>query len=300
MISKRMDCREARDRLVALLSGELSSIQKKGLFRHLSACSACSEEKETLEKVWRDIGTLPETEIPGDLRDATISRIEKMLQIEAHERLWPRRVWENWVPKPLAALFGGVTMAFLSLWVLQRVTAFEQLGYGVIFLCAALWTGIMGGTFLFATGSLPAIGFRWQWASRIALTALGLAMLGTLLCPKMSLIQWWESLPPGQFLLGFGQGISHGAFGVIYSFLPFFVAVYVLGRRVKGELLRQAFSAGILFLILLLPAIYLQTLPLSSAVFLTWAAGSTVGVILGSLSGVGIYRFGSWSLSAGV
>jgi len=300
MISKRMDCKKARDCLVALLSGELSSIQKKGLFRHLSTCSACSEEKETLEKVWRDIGTLYETEIPGDLRDATISRIEKMLQIEAHERFWPRRVWENWVPRPVAAIFGGVTMAFLSLWVLQRVTAFEQLGYGVIFLCAALWTGIMGGTFLYATGSLPAIGFRWQWASRIALTALGLAMLGTLLCPKMSLIQWWESLPPGQFLLGFGQGISHGAFGVIYSFLPFFVAVYILGRRVKGELLRQALSAGTFFLVLLLPVIFLQASPLSVSVFLSWAGGSVLGIFMGALSGARVYRlrYGSSVASA--
>ena len=120
-------------------------------------------------------------------------------------------------------------------------------------------------------------------------------MLGTLLCPKMSLIEWWESLPPGQFLLGFGQGISHGAFGVIYSFLPIFVAVYVLGRRVKGELLRQALSAGTVFLALLLPVIFLQASPLSVSVFISWAGGSVLGVFMGALSGVRVNRLRYWS-----
>ncbi|MBI4490440.1 MAG: zf-HC2 domain-containing protein, partial [Deltaproteobacteria bacterium] len=221
-----MDCKEAKDRLISLLTGELSKREKKRLLNHLAACGACSEEEKQLETVWQVIGALPEMEVPGDLRDATLTRIEEMLQAEEPDRLWVKIGWQHWAPKPLAAVFGGVAMVFFSLWVLRGVTVFAQLSDELIFLCAALWTGILAGAFLLATDSVPAISSRWRWASRVGLLSLGFTMAGTLLCPKMNLIHWWETLPPGQFLLSFGPAVSHGAFGIIYSFLPFSIALY--------------------------------------------------------------------------
>lgn len=289
---KIMDCKQVKEHLVAYLSGDLSTRERRSLLAHLATCRACSDEKEGLEKVWRAMGNLPEAEVPKDLREATISHIEEVLEAE-EARLWGKLDWENWVPRPLAAVVAGVAMAFFSLWVLRGVTVLERLSYEIILHFSALLTGIFAGTFLLATGSLPGIGPRWQWASRIGLLSLGLTMLGTLFCPKMSLIEWWEMLPPGEFLLSFGQGVSHGAFGVIYAFLPFFLAVLMLGRKVKGDMLSNALSAGIIFLVLLLPAIYLQASPLSPAVVLSWSAGSTLGVVTGALCGVGFYRVSS-------
>lgn len=293
-----MDCEEAKALVADLLSGDILEWGEKSLMAHLATCKVCSHEKEGLERVWRNIGALPELEVPADLRDATMSRFEEMLQRERPRLSWMGFLWEDWVPKPLAAIFGGVAMAVFSLWVLRGVTALEQLNDEVIFLCAALWTGVLAATFLLATGNLPGLGFTWQWASRVGLLSLGLTMLGTFLCPKMNLIHWWETLPPGRFLLNFGPAISQGAFGIIYSFLPFSIALYFLGRKMKGKLLPHALSAGGFFLVLLLPAIYLQASPLSSAAIQTWVAGSIFGILIGALSGAGIYKLRSWSSAA--
>lgn len=298
MISEAMDCKEAKVLIVTLLSGDISEREKESLLAHLATCKVCSHEKEGLERVWRNIGALPELEVPADLRDATLSRFEEMFQREKLRLSRKGFLWQDWIPKPLAAIFGGVAMAVFSLWVLRGVTALEQLSGEVVFLCAALWTGILAGTFLLATGSFPALGFGWQWASRVGLVSLGVTMSGTVLCPKMNLIHWWETLPPGQFLLSFGSAVSHGAFGIIYSFLPFSIALYFLGRKMKGKLLPHALSAGGFFLVLLLPAIYLQASPLSSAALQTWVAGSIFGILIGVLTGAGAYRLRSQSSMA--
>lgn len=297
-IFKKMDCKEAKDRLISLLTGELSKREKKRLLSHLAACGACSEEEKQLEKVWQVIGALPEMEVPRDLRDATLTRIEEMLKGEEPDHLGAKIGWHHWDLKPLASVFGGVAMSLFSLWVLRGVTEFERLSAQVIFHGAALMTGLLIGAFLLAMDSLPLVRPSWRWASRTGLVSLGLTMLGTLFCPKMSLIEWWEMLPPGQFLLTFSRAISHGAFGVTYAFVPFFLAVLILGRRVEGGLVRQTLIAGGLFLFLLLPVIYLQALPLSVSVFFTWVVGSVFGAFMGGLTGAGIYKLAPGRLAA--
>ncbi len=284
-----MDCGEAKEYLIAYLSGELPGTETNRLLAHLANCTRCSAEQEGLEKVWRLMGTLPEIEIPLNLKEATASRIVEMLQAEQPNRIWLRPGWQKWFPKPLGALFGGVAMAVFSFWVLRGVTALDQLSDEVIFLCSALWTGVLAASFLLATGSVPAVSRNWQRPSRIALTSLGLTMAGTLLCPKMSLIQWWESLPPGQLLLSLGQITSHVAFGVIYAFVPFFLAVLIFGRRVNGQLLQQILTGGGFFFFILLPVIYLQALPLSISVFMSWVAGALAGAFMGGLIGASIF-----------
>jgi len=297
MISKAMDCVEARGWLVAHLSGELSKTERKRILVHLAACRPCSDEREALEKIWGDLGALPEAEVPGGLHNATFSRIEELLR-EEPAQITAESGSKNWTQKVLAAVLGAITLAILSLWALRGVSQFSQLSDETIFLCSSLFTGLLVATFLFATGGLPGISTRWQLPSRIALTGLGLVILGTLLCPKMSLIQWWETLPPGRLLLSYGEGISHGGFGLVYALIPFFLAVCLLGWRAKGALLRHVLNASFLFFVLLLPAILLQAFPLSFFVFLNWSVGSLLGVIVAALSGVGFVRITMSSLNA--
>lgn len=293
-----MDCREAKNYFVDILSGEIAEKERKRLSSHLAMCTACSQEKETLEKAWRVIGNAPEVEVPEDLHQVTISRMQAMLKAAQPSGLWSIPL-ELWIPKPLASVMAGMAMAFFSLWVLRGVTEFERLSAQVIFHGAALMTGLLIGAFLIAMDSLALVHPSWRWASRTGLVSLGLTMLGTLLCPKMSLIEWWEMLPPGKFLLSFGPAISHSTFGLIYAFIPFFIAVLILSKKVKGELLRQTLIAGAFFLLLIMPAIYLQAWPLSVNVFLSWAAGSVLGAFIGGLSGASLYRLGFWRFAAG-
>lgn len=282
-----MECREAKERLVAHLTEELGPSEKKALVAHLASCSACSEEKEALEKLWDQLGTLPEAPLPADLRDATLSRIEALLREERVSGPWNPG---NWPWAPIGALLGAVSMAFLSLWVSRGVTSMEQLSAEIVFLCAALWTGVLGLSFLFAVGAMPSLSPAWQGAARIALTGFGFAVVGIALCPKMSLIEWWESLAPGEFLLRFGPSMSHAVFGALYAFIPFFLAVCLFGRKLKGNFFSQLLGAGILYFVLLFPGILLQALPLSYFVVLSWVLGSALGVALGALGGAGLYR----------
>lgn len=284
-----MECTVASQQLAVYLSGDLSMRDKRKLFAHLEHCTACSREKEELEKLWRELGTLPQREVPETIRTATL------LQIEGRVRREPQRSrlslgLATWVQKPLTAVFAAIAVASLSLWVLRDVTAFSQLSDEVIFLCSALWTGMLGLSFLFATGAVPSLNPTWQRPARIALSGFGFALVTIALCPKMSLIEWWESLTLGEFLLRFGPTISHGAFGALYAFIPFFLAVCFFGRKLKGNLFSQLLGAGILFLILLFPGILLQALPLSYFVVLSWALGSALGVMMAALSGAGLFR----------
>lgn len=285
-----MECEEAKVRLIAELSGELSKKDGESLLAHLNACRECSGEQEALEWIWKELEKIPDVGVPEGLRERTRSRIERMLG-HAPSRVWLRLPRGDWLKTPLNAVFGALAMAFLALWVLRGVTPLDELSAEVIFLCGAVLAGLLAGSFLFAMGVLPANGGRWRLASRIALTAFGLAMVGTLLCPKMSLIDWWETLPPGEFLLRFGQGISYAGFGLLYAFLPLFLAVCLLGRKLKKDLLPHALSAGIVFFVLLVPAILLQALPLSALVFFSWTVGSVLGVVIAVLSGVELLRF---------
>jgi len=297
MISKAMDCLETRGWLVAYFSGELSRTERKRILVHLAACRPCSDEREALEKIWGDLGTLPEAEVPGGLHNATFSRIEELLR-EEPAQITAESGSKNWTQKALAAVLGAIALAILSLWALRGVSQFDQLSDETIFLCSSLITGLLAATFLFAIGGIPGISTRWQLPSRIALTALGLVILGTLLCPKMSLVRWWETLPPGRLLLSYGEGISHGAFGLFYALIPFFLAVCLLGWRAKDDLLRHVLNASFLFFVLLLPAILLQALPLSSLVFFTWVVGSVFGVTIAAFSGVGVLRLTSSAQTA--
>lgn len=292
MSPEKIDCKEIRERLAALFDAELAEATKQVVLSHLAECLACSAEKEALEKVWRKIGFLPEAEVPAHIRERTLRRIGEMLAAEGRAQA------PISLPKSLAAILGGIALTFFTLWVLRRVTVFEEFSYEAIFLFSALFSGISIGLFLAATGSLTGDP-KWRWAARISLLSLALTMVGTLFCPEMSLIMWWESLPPGQLLLALGRAASHIVFGAIYAFVPFFLAFLILGRKVKEDLVRQGIAAGAFFVFLLLPAIYLQAWPLSMGVFLSWAMGSAFGSFMGGLSAASVYRPGFWRFATG-
>lgn len=282
-----MKCIEAKERLVAYLSEDLGRSEKKALIAHLASCSTCSEEKEALESLWNKLGTLPEAPVPADLQGATLSRIEALLPGERLSGLWGPGNW-RWVP--IGALLGAVGMAFLSLWVLRGVTAMEQLSAELVFLCAALWTGVLGLSFLFGTGAVPSLSAAWRIPAQVALSGFGFALLGIALCPKMSLIEWWETVAPGEFLLHFGPSISHAAFGALYAFIPFFLAVLLFRKKLQRSFFSQLLAAAVLYFALLVPGIFLQALPLSAVVFLSWTGGSALGVTMAALGSAGFFR----------
>lgn len=290
-----MDCKEAKEKLMTHLGREIGIIEKTRLMAHTVSCSSCSEERAALQKIWKELGNLPDARPPAELRVMTTSRIEAMLLEEQPSGLSAKLDSGHWPLKPLSAIFGAVALAFVSLWVLRGVTPMERLSAELVFLCAAVWTGVLGLTLLFATGAVPSLNPTWRAPARIALTGFAFAMVGIALCPKMSLIEWWESLAPGEFLLRFGPSISHAAFGALYAFIPFFLAVCLFGRKLRGNFFSQLLGAGILYLVLLFPGILLQALALSYFVVLSWALGSVLGVMVAALSGAGLFGRVSFS-----
>jgi len=168
MRPEKINCKELRERLAALFDAELEEATKQVVLSHLAEYPACSAEKEVLEKVWREIGFLPEAEVPAHIREKTL-----------------------------------------------------------------------------------------------------------------------------------GRAASHIVFGVVYAFLPFFLAFLIHGRKLKEDLLRQAIAAGAFFVFLLLPSIYLQAWQLSIGVFLSRAIGSAFESFMGGLTGASVYRPGFWRYAPG-
>ncbi len=66
MISKRMDCKEIRDRLMDLLCGELSKREEGRFLTHLSTCGVCSKEKENFPRAGTEVRLVDEQGRPVD------------------------------------------------------------------------------------------------------------------------------------------------------------------------------------------------------------------------------------------
>lgn len=70
-----MRCDEMAEKLVGAWSSELAEPEARELARHLAECDGCREDAEVLERLWREVGELPEEQPSPRLRQ----RFEAML-----------------------------------------------------------------------------------------------------------------------------------------------------------------------------------------------------------------------------
>ena len=115
-----MSCREANQRMMLALSGELSRRERKYLEKHLKGCKACSRAWQENQETWRQMQQLSQTEPDPEIREAIIERAGEALKSRAtqkHEKKW----LEKWFPGPRIAwgtslAAAAVVLAIIFVW----------------------------------------------------------------------------------------------------------------------------------------------------------------------------------------
>jgi len=78
----------------------------------------------------------------------------------------------------------------------------------------------------------------------------------------------------------------------LYALLPMSIAAYFSGSRSGNHPLAKGSLAGVMFVALLAPSIYLQCAPFALGVLLVWFGGALLGSVLGGVVGYWVrYRF---------
>lgn len=72
-----MDCTRSRDRLSEYADGALDAETRADLEKHLSSCAECREELSSLQRLIRDLGSLPSVKPPADFLRQVHKRLEQ-------------------------------------------------------------------------------------------------------------------------------------------------------------------------------------------------------------------------------
>jgi len=118
-----MNCDEVREQLPDYWTGSLDESASSRMQAHLSACSMCRTEAETLGAIWKKLGAIPEERPSRALRARFEATLEAYVQgLRQAERGPSNREkldkWlEGWWPRQPAFQF-GFAMAFLAIGLL--------------------------------------------------------------------------------------------------------------------------------------------------------------------------------------
>jgi len=88
-----MKCKKIKEKFSDFLIGDLDQISKEEIKEHLTACSSCREELESLSEIWTKLGVLSEEEPSDRLRPRFYGMLEAYKQGLQQEKPSPR--WRN-------------------------------------------------------------------------------------------------------------------------------------------------------------------------------------------------------------
>ncbi len=277
-----MDCKTAQMELTAILAGERVAYPPEAVESHVSGCADCLKARQEMEAVWERLDLLAYEPVPEDLRVRTLRAVHREAAMEGTVSagyLTLRRLG--------SAVGAGILVALLYTYVLGQRVDFGYLSAVHLAVTAVIWSGLLVAVFCWMLGQYRQWGVHLGAASALGLAAMGLSLVGTLLCPGETFFDLWERSPLVNTLNGVvGAASGYLIFGFVYALLPALIASAVLGGRLKGRVWRNAMVAAGAFVLLLAPAAYLQCASLAAGLLGTWVLGALGGALGGVLGGV--------------
>ncbi len=275
-------CRDARERMVDHVYGELAADQAADLDVHLDTCHGCREEWERLRRDLARLDAWTAPLPPRSLRDRVLADLARR-RAEAAERSLvasrPERV--------VAATLLGALAAGISLLLVSGVGsgALPPVGFGVV---GAVWATFYAGALVLA-GSRP-----FGAASRAALTGAGIAMIlaAPLAIPRV--VEVCARLVQGASgTMAFAVVVMVVAVG--YTAGPLLIGGLAFRGPTTGGGLAEGVKRSALYALLVAPAVYIQCLSQPLDVTAVWMAGAILGAALaGPLS---LHLRGRWAAS---
>lgn len=287
-------CKEIQAKLWDFVSNNLSDSEVEALQAHLRDCPQCAPEKEAIERTWNGLSMLEEVGVPSTLREETLG----LVYAEADRKGWWISLVGSFVPlslgRTLAAMILGIAMILIYGLILTQRVNFAHLTTGKLLVTIVVWSGLFISAFSVLFSGYRTNKINLGFAAAAGIVATGVTMVGALFCPETTFFQMWNGSKLGLAMENLtGRAGSHFIFGIAYGFLPAILSATALGFKCKADIARTGLVAAFSFVILMLPAAYLQCKFLSIwAILMSFSIGALSGALGGIFTGLGLSRLG--------
>jgi len=288
-------CEEIQSDLVHYVNDELVDEKRRLIKMHLEDCLQCTIEQNRLEKLRSALDLVEDIEVPFYLRDQTLQLIE-----EDNVNEFVSKKNNKFAPgmgKILAAVGIGVLQVMLYGKISGNFTSNQSIPLIKIVTACVLWCGMIILAVLLVFNDFKEDKQKIAGIALIGLVGLIVVAFIPFIVSSRPLFYLWQVSTWGrQFAARLGADGSTFVFGILYGLVPMSMVAFFLGSKIRGKILENAFLSGIIFICLLIPAIYLQSYTLfinSSIILISWAGGALIGAVGGVWSGLKLYRLHS-------
>lgn len=269
-----MNCDQVYELLVDRRYGHLQASVQDELSSHLGRCEACRIEAASLDEL---VSTLDRWQVPDPPPGLAALAVERSVMLPRDPSPGEARPGRVFVPMGL-----GLAAAVLSLILVAGSVprlSVPGLSLGLI---GAVWAMVYGAAF--AQALHPEL--RMRTIARTALLGAGLVILAA---PVLSIPGVVDACR--HFFAGargsLGLNLLLFVAGGLYTGIPIFVSAAVCERALEAtSVVRGSGHAGVLFAILIAPAVYIECAALALGFVATWMAGSLLAAVAGPTAGM--------------
>ncbi len=285
-----MKCRRAKAMLVDYLYGELAAGEREALDEHLSSCPKCARERDLLRGISKTLDRGEVLEAGPELRSALREKLQAALREEEPGAGWLanlRATLEPFVSAFRPALAGIALAAFFATFGLMRW------GEGRFYSGSLLILGIVwGGTCnsickCVMNGKARPRGEKLNMRL-VAYGGLGALALATTLALLLPVPDVYELPQYRPWCAGLSKHIPYWVAyfqPLLYAFVASLLCGAVIARKAGSRQVAHGALAGIVYAVVMVPAICAQCFPFSWGMSAAWVAGSLVGAVGGGAVG---------------
>jgi hypothetical protein len=291
-------CNRIVEQLPAYIAGELEAEERREIEIHLAHCISCSSELKAFQRTWDLLDQWKDVVPSEELRSRVLTQVQKLADAKRTGRVDGWRYFRGF-----SHIVYGTLTAVLSVLLLVGKsdpagrTYTEPLTLEFILGFSVLWTGLYILAFWLASGRgdpiASPVNFDKVFGSvdlaRIAyvgLISIIISLVISWLVPIHSVVKFCLTQPG---LQGIRDKISitgfYFLFGGLYAWIPLLMVAAFEGRKVSGSPVSYGVLTGVIFVLLMIPGIFLQCGPLTLGMLVGWILGTALGSMAGGVTG---------------
>ncbi|MFQ5583229.1 MAG: anti-sigma factor family protein [Calditrichia bacterium] len=286
-----MTCQQIEDRLIEFVADSLTQDEKELFTIHISQCPSCTEKMQEIELVWQKLDLYEERVVPLVVQE-TILQNARRVAAENNAGLTTKLSSAlRWLPVPLQPILMGLLTTIVIAIILSfriDMSLIHPLG---LMLAGTLWTGLFALIYyLFSNKNNGEPSYKFLAQASLIAVVIFLAM--TFISPLPHSVRFCSNFNLTQsFMERLSTGGTYFLFGSLYALLPVGIATFLSASRAGKNPLLRGTMAGAMFMLLLIPGIFLQCAPFALGVVMGWFGGALIGSLVGGAIGYWIrYR----------
>lgn len=276
-----MNCEAVQQALIEALYDDLPAAMRREVEAHRATCATCAQSWASLQVMQQVLGQWQDVAPPADVRARVLA------QVAAQRGAVPAGAWwRRGLVSTGLAVGAGLAMMAVTVLLLSRFLALEDIAPRALLLCGALWGGAYIGLCRLALSE--AAGTQRWWglggllltrAAGMAVLAVGVATLLLTLGLALPVAAVLERLFPTPWLPFLGGGTV--------ALLALGVSSWGLGRMPDTRPLLPALLAACFFVLAVAPGLLMFCIPFTVGVYggvlLAVGLGASAGGVLGAV-----------------